>query len=348
MTYGAPALHYYMQEPYATNFLRYRQLLRYTSERNFTPADIIQVESLAVAFVNEYENLYYNGDPGLLPSCTIQYHYLLHLSQNIRDFGPPLCFAQWTLERFLRTVRRFSTATAYRHQSAEINLLTREQRLHAQWHFSGQYTTTSDDAFLYADDSPHLSHQLTRRTGKPMDPRWQYELQKVDDPLASWHTGTLTADLIVYHSLILPSGAKVGTFSPAHQGLVSRNNSLVMYYADLPAGAQTVQLLFGTVVVLFEEPTNSSQWAGVARFRKVKPPSSTPHPPRPRMFDEHDTDLFCIPVDQIVDLVGAAQVYYRRGVLIEKHLFLVDKRSYSEMDISQHVANVGRELAAMY
>jgi hypothetical protein len=348
MTYGAPALHRYLQEPYALNFLRYRQLLHYTSVRNFTSTDILKVESLAASFVDEYENLYYYGDFELLPSCTIQYHYLLHLGQNIRDFGPPSCFAQWTLERFLRTIRRFSTATAYKHRSAEINMLNREQRLHAQWHFKGQYTVTSDDHLLYADDSLSLSHQLVDRTSKTMDPRWQRELQKVDDPLASWHTGTHTSELVLYRGLILPSGAKVGTFSPTHQRLVSRNNSLVMYYADPPATAQreTVQLSFGTVVVLFEEPTNSSQWAGIARYRKVKSPSH--HPPRPRMFDEHDTDFFCIPIHQIVDLVGAAQVYYRRGALIEKHLFLVDKHSRSEEDVPQHVSRIGSGLAAIY
>ena len=352
VTYGAPALHYYLLEPYATNFLRYRQLLCYTSQRSFTPSDIDKVESRAAVFVREYEDLYYGGDPNLLPSCTIQYHYLLHLGQNIRDFGPLLGFAQWTLERFLRTVRRFSTATAYKHRSAEANLLTREQRLHVRWSFTGRAATISNDDFVYADDStrPSVPHQLTGRTGRPMDPRWQRELVKVDNPLASWYTGTRAADLIVHRSLILPSGAKVGTFSRDQQGLVSRNNSLIMYYADLPASAQrdTVQLSFGTVVVLFEDPNNSSQWAGVARYRSVKPPSSTHHPPRPRMFDEHDNDLIWISVDRIVDLVGAAQVYYRRGISTEKCLFLVDKHCCSEVDVPQHVAHIGRELAATY
>jgi len=348
MTYGAPALYHYLQEPYALNFLRYRQLLHYTSVRNFTYADILKVEGLAVTFVDEYERLYYYGDSELLPSCTIQLHYLLHLGQNVRDFGPPLCFAQWTLERFLRTVRRFSTATAYKHRSAEINLLNREQRLHAQWQFEGQYATTSDDNLLYADDYMPLVHKLSGRTTKAMELRWQRELQKVDDPLASWHTGTHTADLVVYRSLILPSGARVGTFSPVHQRLVSRNNSLVMYYADPPAAArrETVQLSFGTVVVLFKEPSNSSQWAGIARYRKVKPPSQDI--PQPRMFNEHDTDFFCVPIDRVVDLVGAAQVYYLRGASTEKHLFLVDKHSYSEEDVPQHISRIRSGLAATY
>lgn len=66
------------------------------------------------------------------------------------------------------------------------------------------------------------------------------------------------------------------------------------------------------------------------------------------MFNEHDTDFFCIPIDRIVDLVGAAQVYYLRGASTEKHLFLVDKHGYSEEDVPQHIARIGSGLAATY
>ena len=94
MTYSAPALYCYLQEPYALNFLHYRQLLHYTSVQNFTSTDIYKVESLTASFVDKYKNLYYYSDFELLLLCTIQYHYLLYLRQNIRDFGPLLCFAQ--------------------------------------------------------------------------------------------------------------------------------------------------------------------------------------------------------------------------------------------------------------
>jgi hypothetical protein len=189
ITYGAPALSHYLPRPYNANFLYYRQLLCYTSQRSFTSLEIRAVETQAAAFVREYERLYYDGNSELLPSCTIQYHYLLHLGQNIRDFGPPLCFAQWTLERFLRTVRRFSTATAYKHRSAEINLLTREQRLHAQWRFPGDPTLASQDLDR-ADDAAHLpgTHRLERRSYREMDLRWQRELAKINNPREPWYT----------------------------------------------------------------------------------------------------------------------------------------------------------------
>jgi hypothetical protein len=94
LTYGAPAVHHFLPLQYAQNFLRYRQLLYYTSRRRFTRAEVLEVQARAESFVREYKNLYYGGDPDLLPSCTIQFHYLLHLSQNIRDFSPPSGYAQ--------------------------------------------------------------------------------------------------------------------------------------------------------------------------------------------------------------------------------------------------------------
>ena len=81
-----------------------------------------------------------------------------------------------------------------------------------------------------------------------------------------------------------------------------------MYYVDLPANSQrdTVQLSFGTVVTLFMDPANFSQWAGIVRYRKVQPASLKDHLPQPRMFDEDNNDVIWISVDRIVDLVGAA------------------------------------------
>lgn len=333
VTYGAPALYHYLPKPYGKNFLYYRQLLCCTSQRTFRPLEILEVENQAAAFVREYERLYYDGNADLLPSCTIQYHYLLHLGQNIRDFGPPSCFAQCTLERFLRTVRRFATATAYKHRSPEINLLTRERRIHAQWRFPGESTSALSHDQDYADDAaqPPGTHRLERRSCREMDPKWQRELAKINNPQVSWYTGTPAADLAAYHTLVLPSGAKVRTFSK-QQGLVLRNNSLVMYYANTSGRSDTVQLLFGTVVVLYKDPANSAQWAGIARWSKVQPASSLNGPPRLRMFDEGDNSMPWISVNMIVDIFGAAQVYYQRGVSTQKCLYIVDKHCYSDVD----------------
>ena len=120
----------------------------------------------------------------------------------------------------------------------------------------------SNNDIVYADNSTPApsTHQLIRMTRRRMEIRWQRELKRVEDPLAHWHTDTQPSDLIMYRSLVLPTRARVGTFSPHSQTLISRSNAFVMYYADLPANSQrdTVQLLFGTVVTLFIDPVNFS------------------------------------------------------------------------------------------
>jgi hypothetical protein len=66
------------------------------------------------------------------------------------------------------------------------------------------------------------------------------------------------------------------------------------------------------------------------------------------MFDKDDNNIMWVSVDRILDLVGAAQVYYRRGASIAKSLFLVDKYSYSEEDTPQEITELGRSVALVY
>jgi hypothetical protein len=139
----------------------------------------------------------------------------------------------------------------------------------------------------------------------------------------------------MYQNLLLPTGASVGIFDKRLQRLASRSNAFVMFYADLPTTQMRTHrerktISFSTVVTLFIDPANLSQWAGIVRYRKVQLPSTTV--PRPRMFDEEANDMIWISANQILDLVGVAQVCYydnkTRG--ISKLLFLVNKHGFSE------------------
>jgi hypothetical protein len=329
MTYGAPALCYYLPKPYALNLLRYRQLLRYTSQRHFTSTDVTAIQVRVEDFIHEYESLYYGGDTHLLPSCTIQFHYLLHLSQNIQDFGPPSCFAQWSLERFLRTVKGFSTSTLHRHRSAEMNALTREWRIHAKWSNTareGRNTSLPDDN----SDAAVIPHELVHNLGKCMPRQWRRELSKVYNPTAPWHTETAPRGMVTYRNLILPTGSRVGIFSSRLKNITSRCNAFVMYYGSVPANSSTVvrPLSFGTVVTLFSDPASLLSWAGIVRHRNVRRlPYDMPHP---RRFEEDDNEIRWVSIDCIVDLVGVAQVYYRTQRLVKKALYIVDKHGFSE------------------
>lgn len=66
------------------------------------------------------------------------------------------------------------------------------------------------------------------------------------------------------------------------------------------------------------------------------------------MFDQDDTSMLWISVTLIVDVVGAAQVYYRTEGSVQKCLYIVDKHCYSDVNTPQDVARISAELAAMY
>lgn len=58
--------------------------------------------------------------------------------------------------------------------------------------------------------------------------------------------------------------------------------------------------------------------------------------------------MLWISVTLIVDVVRAAQVYYRTEGSVQKCLYIVDKHCYSDVNTPQDVARISAELAAMY
>jgi hypothetical protein len=48
-------------------------------------------------------------------------------------------------------------------------------------------------------------------------------------------------------------------------------------------------------------------------------------------FNENQNEMIWVTIDQIVGLVGAAQVPYRHGAVLLKALYITDKDGYSEL-----------------
>jgi hypothetical protein len=149
--------------------------------------------------------------------------------------------------------------------------------------------------------------------------------------MAPWHTKTALRDMIMYRSLILTTGSKVGIYPSPLYSVVSRCNAFVMYYADIPANSSTVTrpLFFGTVVTLFSDPANLSSWAGIVKHRNVR--RLRYDIPHPRRFEEDDNEMRWVSINLIVDFVGVTQVYYRKQGLVEKAFYLVDKHGISKL-----------------
>ena len=125
-------LHKELPPAYFTNFMQFRELYRIITQQTITDEDYTQVEYLARQFVREFERLYYNNDPKFLSVCTVQNHYLLHLAENIRDFGPPCRYAQLALEQFLRVIKSLAKSTSKPYVSLTGNLLLRERVIYAK------------------------------------------------------------------------------------------------------------------------------------------------------------------------------------------------------------------------
>jgi hypothetical protein len=140
----------------------------------------------------------------------------------------------------------------------------------------------------------------------------------------------------MYCNLILLTGAKVGLYNDRLQGLTAQSNAFVMFYMNgerhkrTLANSMAAPLSFGTIIALFIDPADLSQWAGIVRCRRVQ--LASPTLPRPRMMDEETNDMIWISVEQICDVVGVAQVCYWDGgrASLCRRLCLVDKHGYSE------------------
>lgn len=90
-------------------------------------SEIDEVENLLQRFVVGYEKIYYNNDPERLKACTSQIHSLLHLSENVRLFGPVFGFWQFPLERYVGTLERLATSKSQINKSLSNSLIYRER-----------------------------------------------------------------------------------------------------------------------------------------------------------------------------------------------------------------------------
>ena len=121
-----------LPKEYYNNFLQFQDLYQLVTQRLITTSEFARVRTLSFKFVREFKQLYYNKEPEYLSVCTVQIHYLLYLPQNIRDFGLPMHYAQWTLKRYLQIIKRLAKSTSKPYISLANNLLMWERALYTQ------------------------------------------------------------------------------------------------------------------------------------------------------------------------------------------------------------------------
>ena len=228
--YGAPALKANLPQLYGINLMRYRHILRLADKKTFTEAEIQDFRSRVGVFVQEYERIYFGNIAQQLRVCTIQIHYLLHLADNIRDFGSPVNFSQWALERFLRDIKHLARSPSLKYTSITINLLDLERRRHANFATSLPITTS------YKHTQTGQPPLLLDRTQDKRPSRWARKLAQAQ--LAHPHGQDMSApeDMILYRQCLLPSGATVSPQCYDRKGNHPRNRSFVAYTPERTRG----------------------------------------------------------------------------------------------------------------
>lgn len=73
--------------------------LRILHQRSISRDDLRKAHSLILAFVRDYEILYYQQRTARIHFVRQSIHSLTHLAREILMFGPPGLYSQWTMER---------------------------------------------------------------------------------------------------------------------------------------------------------------------------------------------------------------------------------------------------------
>ena len=328
--YAAPALVRHLPTLYAENFLRFRELVRITQLQSFTPTAINELQHRVVDFVRQFETMFYNSKPDQMWACTIQIHSLLHVASNIRDFGSPIYYWQYAMERFLRSFRMIAKSPSEKFRSIQINLLSMEYMRHANF---VKHVDPYANMVLQPDE---FTAGLIHPTGKPLEEEWQGRLSRAGTGRQGENTGTQPSNMIVYQACRLSNGHIVATLDSEKRTLHRRRRAYIMF-------AHERDLCFALTIHFIRDPADNSEWACVRRLRV----SPLPRPqgdsarllPAPRqVFDFNNThthiqgaqDFMWIPIDRIIDSVGIVTTHGERGEWNGQRHWIVDKEGLSE------------------
>ena len=133
LTYGAPMILDALSQHAKATLLQFRLIMRVVGKIEYSHAEIDTLWELCADFVVEFERECHQRNPALTKVCTIQLHYLLHLAQNVRDFGSPIYYAQWGLERSLRDIKNIAISSSAKYKSLCKNMLATERTNHLSW-----------------------------------------------------------------------------------------------------------------------------------------------------------------------------------------------------------------------
>ncbi|KAJ7310835.1 hypothetical protein DFH08DRAFT_455990 [Mycena albidolilacea] len=111
----------FCKRKYYTHFIDLVRLLNICMQFEISDAEIEQIRTGFIAWVEKYEELYFQYDVARLATCPLTAHALLHIAPSIKFTGPVWCYWAFPMERYCGSLqpgirsRRFPWASMDRY-----------------------------------------------------------------------------------------------------------------------------------------------------------------------------------------------------------------------------------------
>ena len=203
--YALPLITDKLDERYVQNFRDLSQLYVLATRHQLNHDQVAEVGSLAQNFVNLFEKNYYRGEEDRLPVCSVNNHYLLHLSQHIKDCGPACYWWQFPMERFCGIIKPLARSKSQLSVSLSNAILMTEHLNHLHYCqsklplVSGYRNETNTNFPQLLDPLSSRGRQLMHAQHRYWLPRLSYIIQKVllDTEVHYYYRCQCRPDLIV-------------------------------------------------------------------------------------------------------------------------------------------------------
>ena len=102
---GPALLYNVLPDCYWTNYCKLVRRFQLMCQHNITTDEVCTAYVLLCSWEREFEELYYQRHEDRLHFVRPCIHQVLHLAPETLQKGPPVCYAQWTMERTIRNIK---------------------------------------------------------------------------------------------------------------------------------------------------------------------------------------------------------------------------------------------------
>jgi hypothetical protein len=131
--YGIPLLDQHLGDDYVNNFRQLNRIYSLATQYTIQQSELLDLKRLTVDFIQSYERLYYRREPGRLPVCSVNIHYLLHLPACIQDCGPARYWWQFPMERYCGIVKLLARSKSQLNTSIANGVIITEHLHHIRF-----------------------------------------------------------------------------------------------------------------------------------------------------------------------------------------------------------------------